>query len=125
VFHHSLKDLYSFKLLARNGWYTDNVDRPIKRLQKQLIQAFDSANIPVKISLPSDSRCILTATKNVVGRYINTYPSLSYDVCRRSASPDTTQGAFIHAEQNALTRSDRSREAWVHALNNTFMRVDV
>lgn len=125
MLYYSFRDLYLFGLLARGSWYTDDVDRPIKRLQNELILAFGSANIPVTISLPSDSRCILTATKNVVGRYINTYPSTSYDVCRRSASPDTTKGAFIHAEQNALARSDEAREAWVCALNNTFVSVNV
>ncbi|XP_006464086.1 hypothetical protein AGABI2DRAFT_187461 [Agaricus bisporus var. bisporus H97] len=113
--------------LSRGSWYTDSVDRPIKRLQRKLVHAFHLANAPGKISLPSHSRCILTATKNVVGRYINNYPTSStqYDVCHRSAIPDTTEGAFVHAEQNAFARSDKARGAWVRALNNTFASINV
>ncbi|KAJ3566746.1 hypothetical protein NP233_g6804 [Leucocoprinus birnbaumii] len=65
---------------VHRNWYTDSVDRPIKRLKEQLLVAFssDSSSMsPVTVSLPSDSKCPLTATKNVVGRYLNNIPAFT------------------------------------------------
>lgn len=110
--------------IANSPWYTDKVDRPVKRLKEQLDLAFNSessATTPVTISLPSDSTCVLTATKNVVGRYLNNQPSpSSHDVCTRKSDPTLTQGIFIHIEQAAVARNKAARGAWIQALKNTF-----
>ncbi|KAJ3568053.1 hypothetical protein NP233_g5964 [Leucocoprinus birnbaumii] len=112
--------------LANNTWYTDDVDRPIKRIKEQLLLAFNSpggpnATSPITASLPSDSNCSLVATKTVVARYLNNLPTVaSHDVCVDNSSPDTTEGVFIHAEQYWPTVAAVSRTAWVVTLNNTF-----
>lgn len=110
--------------LVNSSWYTDDIDRPIKRLKKELLRAFDSGPdpiAPVRVSLPSDSKCRLTATLNVVGRYLNHFPSSSsIDVCTQSARADTTRGIFIHVEQTWRTAS---QVAWIRAINNTFPRL--
>lgn len=115
-------DIFLSAGLANSTWYTDKVDRPVKRLKKQLDLAFNhklSTTTPVTISLPSDSKCVLTATKNVVGRYLNSQPS-SRDVCMRNSDPKLTQGIFIHIEQAAVARNRAARSAWTQALKNTF-----
>ncbi|KAF9447376.1 hypothetical protein P691DRAFT_793566 [Macrolepiota fuliginosa MF-IS2] len=121
-------DIFLSAGLADDTWYTDDVDRPIKRLRNQLYVAFNSESsttAPLTISLPSDSKCILTATKNVVGRYLNSYPlSSSHEVCTQSSDPDSTQGVFIHIEQAAVARNKAAREGWIRALKNTFVGVD-
>lgn len=115
-------------LAANDSWYTDDIDRPIKRLKTQLHLAFNSESsttTPVTISLPSDSRCPLTATKNVVGRYLNNRPfSSSHDVCTQYSDPDSTQGVFVHIEQAAAARNKTARDAWVQAFKNTFAEVN-
>jgi len=116
--------LIPFVILGNSSWYTDDVDRPIKRLKKELLGAFNSGSdsiAPVTVSLPSDSKCILTATLNVVGRYLNHFPSSSsIDVCMQSAKADTTRGFFIHVEQTWRTAS---QVAWIRAINNTFTKL--
>lgn len=118
-------DIFLSAGLRNSNWYTDNVDRPVKRLKKELLAAFNSDHSPeepIVVSLPSDSRCILTATKNVVGRYLNNLPPpTSHNVCTREADADTTQGVFIHAEQSSRTAS---QVAWIQAVNNTFAEVN-
>ncbi len=112
--------IYTF--IAKGTWYTDEVDRPVKRLKKQLNLAFNSESsttTPVTITLPSDSGCVLTATKNVVGRYLNNQPS-SRAVCTRNSDPNLTQGVFIHIEQAAVARNKAARGALAKALKNTF-----
>ncbi|KAF5353363.1 hypothetical protein D9756_007861 [Leucocoprinus leucothites] len=112
--------------LANNTWYTDDVDRPVKRLKEQLLLAFNSpggpnATSPITASLPSDSTCSLVATKNVVARYLNNLPTVaSHNVCIDNSDPDTTDGVFIHAEQYWPMRAPISREAWIETLSNTF-----
>ncbi|ESK84568.1 hypothetical protein Moror_6091 [Moniliophthora roreri MCA 2997] len=51
------------------AWYTTSPGPifPIRHLQQNLRTNFPEWNI----SLPTDSECDLTATTNVVGRYIN------------------------------------------------------
>ncbi|KXN85926.1 hypothetical protein AN958_10687 [Leucoagaricus sp. SymC.cos] len=112
---------------TNNSWYTDGADRPIKRLKEQLSLSFNPEpnTTPLAISLPSDSHCILTATKNVVGRYLNNLPPpASHNVCTHVADAGSTKGVFIHAEQSGLARSEASRAAWISALKNTFAEVN-
>jgi len=117
-------DIFLSTGLADGTWYTDEIDRPVKRLKKQLYLAFNSESsttTPVTIALPSDSKCILIATKNVVGRYLNSQPSSSsHDVCTSNSDPNLTQGVFIHIEQAAVARNKAARGAWIQALKNTF-----
>jgi len=116
--------LIPFVILGNSSWYTDDVDRPIKRLKKELLRAFNVGSdsiAPVTVSLPSDTKCILTATLNVVRRYLNHFPSSSsIDVCMQSSRADTTRGIFIHVEQTWRTAS---QVAWIRAINNTFTRL--
>ncbi|TFK37296.1 hypothetical protein BDQ12DRAFT_753373 [Crucibulum laeve] len=95
-------------------WYTSPVDHPIKRLKTELQLAFPMWNV----SLPSDSPCILTATKNVIGRYVNGVP-LS-DVCTTSARSRSAKGEFVHIEQASVSRNAGSYDAWGRALRETF-----
>ncbi|KAF8153794.1 hypothetical protein B0H34DRAFT_661500 [Crassisporium funariophilum] len=99
---------------ASKSWYTDDTDRPVKRLQHNLRLSFPSW----RVSLPSDSPCVLTATKNVVGRYLNGIdPSR---VCSMSASSKMATGQFLHAEQSSLARSQEHYAAWSQAILKTF-----
>ncbi|KDR78079.1 hypothetical protein GALMADRAFT_138224 [Galerina marginata CBS 339.88] len=97
------------------SWYTDAIDRPIKRLQANLQLAFPSS---WEISLPSDSNCPLTATKNVAGRYLNGIP-ISH-VCSKATNSRLASGEFIHAEQATLPRDRKYYEAWTKAVKDTF-----
>ena len=99
---------------ASLAWYNDATDRPIKRLQRNLRLSFPSKHI----SLPSDSPCSLTATKNVLGRYLNGIDLRS--VCNEAATSRTTTGEFLHAEQSSAARSLSNYKAWSQAVLNTF-----
>jgi hypothetical protein len=96
------------------AWYDDIIDRPVKRLRRNLSLLLLSS----RISLPSDSPCILTATKNVIGRYLNGIDLGS--VCKKGATSKTATGQFIHAEQNSDIRDPKSYKAWSQAVLNTF-----
>ncbi|EJD54028.1 hypothetical protein AURDEDRAFT_110677 [Auricularia subglabra TFB-10046 SS5] len=98
-------------------WYTDRVPRPIKSLQKALQS---SAAFPDwTISMPSDdSTCSLTATTNVFGRLVNGVPLK--DVCRVSARPSATTGAFVHIEQSSGSRAADVYANWTTAILHTF-----
>ncbi|KAF8805576.1 hypothetical protein BYT27DRAFT_7104300 [Phlegmacium glaucopus] len=99
---------------ASLAWYSDSTDRPVKRLQRNLNLSFPSWHI----SLPSDSHCGLTATKNVFGRYLNGIDVGS--VCNKAATNTTATGMFLHAEQGAAARSPLNYDAWSQAVLNTF-----
>ncbi|KAF8884517.1 hypothetical protein BD779DRAFT_1536842 [Infundibulicybe gibba] len=99
---------------ASKEWYTDATDRPIKRLQRQLRGVFPSW----KISLPSDSACGLTATRNVVGRLINGVNETR--VCDQAASVSAVKGEFIHIEQSPVALENQHCNAWAVALSRTF-----
>jgi len=99
---------------ASLAWYNDSTNRPVKRLRQNL-SLFLQSN---RVSLPSDSPCILTATKDVVGRYLNGIDLGS--VCKKGATSKTATGQFIHAEQNSATRSPENYNAWSQAVLNTF-----
>lgn len=101
--------------LASKRWYTDDIDRPIKRLQRHLQEQFPERNI----SLPADSTCILTATKNVVGRALNGVST--HAVCRMAATPLTASGEFLHAEQGSGPRTPNNYDAWARAVRDTFL----
>lgn len=101
---------------ASLAWYNDHTaDRPIKRLQRNLHFSFPSK----RITLPSDSQtCILTATKNVFGRYLN---GIDLDsICSKAATSKTATGQFINAEQSSVARSPSNYHAWSQAVLNTF-----
>ncbi|KIJ98826.1 hypothetical protein K443DRAFT_680414 [Laccaria amethystina LaAM-08-1] len=99
---------------ASIAWYTNDVDRPIKRLKTQLLRSFPGWNI----SLPSDDNCILTATKNVVGRYLNNV-DLSH-VCVQGATAQGASGKFIHIEQAVVSLEPANLGPWAAALRETF-----
>jgi len=104
-------ELYPARSSASLAWYRDATDRPIKRLQRNLKSTFH-------ISLPSDSPCVLTATKNVFGRYLNGIDLGS--VCNKGATNRTATGEFLHAEQSAAALSPLNYDVWSQAVLNTF-----
>jgi hypothetical protein len=99
---------------ASKRWYTDDTDRPIKRLQRHLQEQFPGRNV----SLPADSTCILTATKNVIGRALNGVSTNA--VCRSAATASTASGEFLHAEQASGLRTPENYNAWARAVRDTF-----
>ncbi|KIK00086.1 hypothetical protein K443DRAFT_7930 [Laccaria amethystina LaAM-08-1] len=92
----------------------DSNDRPVKRLKGHLQLIFPTWSV----SLPPDSSCILTATRNVVRRYINGVPEDS--VCHTDADPTEVLGEFVHIEQYYLSRGVESYEMWAGAIRRTF-----
>ncbi|KAL0064180.1 hypothetical protein AAF712_008902 [Marasmius tenuissimus] len=96
------------------AWYTDNIDRPIKRIQKNIRQANPSWNA----SLPSDSDCSLTATLNVFGRFINGVEESL--VCEEGATAQLATGEFVHIEQAKGARQSDAYEGWIGAFNASF-----
>ncbi|KAJ8075567.1 hypothetical protein PM082_021197 [Marasmius tenuissimus] len=96
------------------AWYTDNIDRPIKRIQKNIRQAHPSWNA----SLPSDSDCSLTATLNVFGRFINGVEESL--VCEQGATAQLATGEFVHIEQAKGARQSDAYEGWIGAFNASF-----
>ncbi|KAF8055233.1 hypothetical protein FPV67DRAFT_872613 [Lyophyllum atratum] len=103
---------------ASKRWYTDDIMQPIKQLRTQLQLAFPSWNI----SMPSDSSCILTATKNVVGRFLNGIDD--GDVCTTAAKASMATGLFVHIEQGAAALSPAAYDAWTEALIGAFKKVE-
>lgn len=99
---------------ASFAWYNDSTDLPVKRLRRNLSLFLESN----RVSLPSDSHCILSATRNVIGRYLNGVDLGS--VCKKGATSKTATGQFIHAEQNSATRNPENYNAWAQAVLNTF-----
>ncbi|KAK1225207.1 hypothetical protein PQX77_011887 [Marasmius sp. AFHP31] len=97
------------------AWYTDSVDRPIKRIQKTIRQVNPSWNV----SLPSDSNCSLTATLNVFGRFINGVDESL--VCEEGATARLATGAFVHIEQAKGSRQPDAYKSWIGALNASFL----
>jgi hypothetical protein len=86
----------------------------VKRLKGHL-----QLTIPAwSVSLPPDSSCVLTATRNVVGRYINGVPE--HSVCQAGANPTEALGEFVHIEQDDLSRGAGSYEMWAGAIRRTF-----
>ncbi|KAJ7259791.1 hypothetical protein C8J57DRAFT_491371 [Mycena rebaudengoi] len=96
------------------AWYRDSVDRPIKRLKKELMSAFPMWNI----SLPSDSSCSLTATENVFGRLINGIAEVG--VCALGSNARLATGQFIHIEQAAISRQPEAYASWTTAILAAF-----
>ncbi|TFK69334.1 hypothetical protein BDN72DRAFT_870674 [Pluteus cervinus] len=89
---------------ASVAWYTDDTDRPIKRLKTELQHVFSGT-----IALPSDdTSCDLTATRNIFGRVLNGVPF--GDICIGSASQ------FIHAEQAKDYRLAPNYDEWTTAI---------
>ncbi|KAJ7461393.1 hypothetical protein B0H11DRAFT_1736032 [Mycena galericulata] len=96
------------------SWYTDAVDRPIKRLKTELVAAFPTWNV----SLPSDSGCSLTATDNVFGRLVNGIPESL--VCTNTSTAALTTGEFIHIEQAKISRGAAAYSGWTAAFLAAF-----
>ena len=86
----------------------------MKRLRGHLQLAFPLWNV----SLPPDSSCALTATRNVVGRYINGVDE--HSVCHTGADPEEVSGEFIHVEQDDTSRGAESYKMWAAAVRRTF-----
>ena len=99
---------------ASFAWYNDSTDLPVKRLRRNLSLFLESN----RVSLPSDSPCILSATKNVIGRYLNGVDLGS--VCKKDATSKTATGQFIHAEQSSAIRNPENYNAWSQAVLDTF-----
>jgi len=99
---------------ASVAWYTDAVDRPIKRLKTHLMAAFPTWNI----SLPSDSDCSLTATDNVFGRLVNGIAEQL--VCTDASTAELVTGEFVHIEQAIISRQAGVYSEWTAALLATF-----
>jgi hypothetical protein len=96
------------------AWYTDTVDRPIKRLKTELMASFPTWNV----SLPSDSTCTLTATDNVFGRLLNGIAEPL--VCTTASTADLTTGEFIHIEQAKISRGVGAYDSWTTAFLAAF-----
>ena len=97
-------------------WYQDSVDRPVKRIKSKLKLAFPGW--PGAVSLPSDSGCDLTATRNVGGRHINNVPLTS--VCTVGATPSGATGQFVHIEQASEARLAANYALWSQAELDSF-----
>ncbi|KAK7008062.1 hypothetical protein R3P38DRAFT_3027241, partial [Favolaschia claudopus] len=100
--------------IGRSAFYTDAVDRPIKRLKAELLKAFPDWNI----SLPSDSGCSLTATENVFGRLVNGIDEGM--VCTEAPTAGLMSGEFIHIEQAKMSRLASVYPQWTAALLAAF-----
>ncbi|KAI5889639.1 uncharacterized protein SCHCODRAFT_02511044 [Schizophyllum commune H4-8] len=88
---------------ASLAWYL-KTDLPARRLQAALTDAFPAW----KISLPTDSPCILTASKTVFGKYVNGVPL--GELCGTVATPEKATGAFVHVEQAIEARGEGAYE---------------
>ncbi|KAL1759511.1 hypothetical protein FB107DRAFT_287724 [Schizophyllum commune] len=88
---------------ASLAWYLQT-DLPARRLQAALTDAFPTWNI----SLPTDSPCILTASKTVFGKYVNGVPL--GELCGTDATPEGATGQFVHVEQAIEAREERVYE---------------
>ncbi|KAJ3499988.1 hypothetical protein NMY22_g19415 [Coprinellus aureogranulatus] len=99
--------------LRNNFWYTNPTGYPIKRLKHHLTQVFPGWNT----SLPSDSKCTLTASGNIGGRFINGVPYSK--VCSLPAIPYHVTGEFIHVEQAIEARGKEVYREWGEALRRT------
>jgi len=110
----STSHFFSGNSNASIQWYTNSVDRPVKRLKSNVKLTFPSWTV----SLPSDSDCSLTATTNVVGRYLNNVNIAN--VCTVGATPSTATGEFIHIEQASEARSGTNYALWSQAVSNSF-----
>ncbi|KAJ7159489.1 hypothetical protein C8R46DRAFT_1164849 [Mycena filopes] len=99
---------------ASIAWYTDAVDRPIKRLKTHLMAAFPAWTV----SLPSDSACSLTATDNVFGRLVNGVAEA--EVCGEAAGAGGATGEFVHIEQAIVSREVGGYAGWTAALLAAF-----
>ena len=88
----------------------------MKALKTNLLasNAFMGSNI----TLPSDSPCILTATTNILGRFLNGVALGS--VCGTGATASTATGRFVHVEQEAAARASTVYTKWENALKATF-----
>lgn len=86
----------------------------MKRLQGHLGTVFPAWNV----SLPSDSFCGLTATKNIVGRLLNGIDESR--VCTDDSNANLATGEFIHIEQAYVSRVAASYDKWTSALIATF-----
>jgi len=95
-------------------WYTNDIPRPIKRLKNQLKLAFPTWNI----SIPSDSGCKLTATGNVVGRFLNGIDDGM--VCTNASRASLATGFFVHVEQGTVALAPAAYDSWTEALINAF-----
>ncbi|KAL1682748.1 hypothetical protein EV122DRAFT_287016 [Schizophyllum commune] len=84
---------------ASLAWYL-RTNLPARRLQAALTDAFPTWNI----SLPTDSPCILTASKTVFGKYVNGVPI--DELCGTDATPEGATGAFVHVEQAIESRGE-------------------
>lgn len=100
---------------ADADWYTNtSLNLPASRLRAELRQSFPAYNV----SLPSDTTCSLTATKNVFGRLLNGVPAS--EVCTQAADAQSATGRFVHVEQAfEVTQADHY-DGWVRALEATF-----
>ena len=99
---------------ASLAWYLTQ-DLPARRLQAALTDAFPTWNV----SLPTDSPCILTASKTVFGKYVNGVPL--DELCGTDATPEGATGAFVHVEQAIEARGEEAYEGWVGALRKAFL----
>lgn len=106
--------IFQGRTSTSKAWYIDSNDRPVKRLRGHLQFAFPLWNV----SLPPDSSCALTATRNVVGRYINGVDE--HSVCHTVADPSDVSGEFIHVEQDDSSRGAESYKMWAAAVRRTF-----
>ncbi|KAF9026156.1 hypothetical protein BDZ89DRAFT_1067826 [Hymenopellis radicata] len=95
-------------------WYLDDVDRPAKRLRRELQASFPTYNV----SLPSDTTCSLTATKNVFARLLNGVAES--EVCIEAATADKATGQFVHVEQAYHATLADTFDGWARALVATF-----
>ncbi len=96
-------------------WYLDDVDRPAKRLRRELQTSFPTYNV----SLPSDTTCSLSATKNVFARLLNGVAES--EVCLEAATADNATGQFIHVEQAYHATLEDAFDGWARALIATFL----
>ena len=88
----------------------------MKTLKTKLLSA--NAFPTWAISLPSDSSCGLTATTNILGRFLNGVALGS--VCGTGSTASTATGHFVHVEQDTAARASTVYAKWENALKATF-----
>ncbi|KAG6818833.1 hypothetical protein H0H93_001239 [Arthromyces matolae] len=104
---------------ASLDWYATSPAKPFNLLLSSLQLAFPTWNV----SSPLTSPCELTATKNVVGRFLNGVRDEL--VCSTPADPSVqeVEGYFVHVEQSMEARWKEAYVGWAKALKEAFEEV--
>jgi hypothetical protein len=111
-----LDDIFISTGILNNATQQANPTWPIHTL-RSLVRS----NMPnsVVVGTPMDSSCSLTATDNILGRYIN--GRLESEVCNRTTLLSRVRGQFIHIEQGSP--SFENMNVWITILNTLVLMI--